>query len=147
MPSFQDILNTPATEIKPPEALPIGTYLAIVDGQPELAQRGKNNNNCAIFKLKPIQAQPDVDQQLLMQSLNGSSLQDKVIYHTLWLTDDSKWRCMQFLADHLGIEKGKKTLGEMIPEAMGKQVLVTLSHYTTQDGKRVGHQVKDTAKV
>ena len=124
MANFQDVLNKPAAEIEPPKALPVGTYLCIVDGQPEIVQRGKNNNYCAIFKLKPAQAQPDVDQQALMQTLKGSALQDKRINHTLWITDDAAWRLDQFLADHLGIDKGKKTLGEMIPEAAGKQVLV-----------------------
>jgi len=147
MTSFQDVLNKPAAEIEPPKALPIGTYLCLVDGAPEIAQRGKNNNYCAIFKLKPVQPQPDVDQAALADTLKGAALADKKINHTLWITDDAAWRLDQFLAEHLGIDKGKKTLGEMIPESAGKQVLVTLGHRASEDGKQVYHEVKATAHV
>ena len=147
MASFQDVLNKPAAEIEPPKALPVGTYLCLVNGQPEITQRGKNNNYCAIFKLKPVQAQQDVDQSALSETLKGAGLGDKNINHTLWITDDAAWRLDQFLAEHLGIDKGTKTLGEMIPEAMGKQVLVTLGHRASDDGKQVFAEVKGTARV
>ena len=147
MASFQDVLNKPAAEIEPPKALPVGTYLCLVDGQPEITQRGKNNNYCAIFKLKIAQAQPDVDQQALQETLKGGSLQDKRLNHTLWITDDAAWRLDQFLAEHLGIEKGKKTLGEMVPEAAGRQVYVTIGHRASEDGKQIYAEVKNTAKV
>ena len=147
MASFQDVLNKPASSIEPPAALPVGTYLCLVDGQPEITQKGKNNNYCAIFSLKPVQAQTDVDQAALQTALKGAALQDKKIRHTLWITEDAAWRLDQFLAEHLLIEKGTKTLGEMVPEAMGKQVLVTLSHTTSDDGKQVFAQVKSTAAV
>ncbi len=147
MANFQDILNKPAAEVEPPKALPTGTYLCLVDGAPEIAQRGKNNNYCAIFKLKPVQAQADVDQQSLAETLNGSSLSEKKINHTLWITDDALWRLDQFLAEHLGIPKGTKTVGEMIPEAPGKQVVVTLGHRASDDGKQVYAEVKGTAHI
>ena len=147
MASFQDVLNKPAASIEPPSALPVGTYLCLVDGQPEIAQKGKNNNTCVIFGLKPVQAQADVDQTALQTALKGAALADKKIRHTLWVTDDAAWRLGQFLNDHLGIDKGSKSLGECIPESMGKQVLVTLSHTTSEDGKQIFAQVKNTAKV
>ena len=143
--SFQDILSKPADYIKAPVALPVGTYLALVDGQPEFAKVGQNNTDCVNFNLKPIQPQGDVDQKQLLEALNGQSLQDKKIRHRLFVTPDSAWRLKQFLAEHLGIPV--TNLGAMIPEAMGKQVMVTLGHQASQDGTQVYQVVKSTAKV
>jgi hypothetical protein len=147
MASFSDVLNKPSTAVEAPKALPVGTYLCIVSGQPEIVQRGQKGNHCVDFNLQCAQAQPDVDQQALIDSLKGASLSDKKIRHTLWVTDDAAWRLKQFLVDHLGVEEGSKTLGEMIPESMGKQVLVTLGHRASQDGTQIYAEVKGTAKV
>ena len=38
--SFEEILTMQLEEIKPPQALPVGTYLCIVDGLPEITQLG-----------------------------------------------------------------------------------------------------------
>lgn len=148
MANFQDILSKPAAQIEPPKPLPVGTYLCIIDGQPEFAKIGKDQTDCLNFKLKPMQALPDVDQTALQESLSaGQSLSDKSIRHRLFLTEASIWRLKQFLVDHLGIEEGSKTLGELIPEAQGRQVNVSLGHRVSDDGQQVFTEVKGTAKV
>jgi len=143
--SFADILNRPADEIEAPKALPVGTYLCIVDGQPEFAKIGKNNTDCVNFNLKPVQPGPDVDQKALQDTLNGQSLSDKKIRHRLFVTPDSAWRLKQFLNEHLGVPV--TNLGAMIPEAMGRQVMVTLGHQASDDGTQIYQVVKATAKV
>jgi len=145
MASFQEILNQPANA-EPPSALPVGTYLMIVDGQPEIAQKGKNNNSCVMFNLKPIQAQGDVDQQALMDALKDKTLADKKVKHTMWLTDDAAWRLDRFFED-LGLDRTQGNRSQLIGQSMGRQVLVTLSHTTSEDGKQIFAQVKNTAKV
>jgi hypothetical protein len=143
-PSFQDILSETAIA-EPPAALPVGEYLAIVDGPAEITEVGKNNYKAAIFNMKPIQAQSTVDQSALLEALNGSSLQDKKIRYTMWLTPDARWRLDAFLG-HLGVKEGISR-GERIAEAMGKQVLITVGHRTGNDGKQVFADIKSTAKV
>lgn len=147
MSSFQDILNKPAAEIEAPKPLPVGTYLALVDGQPEFNKIGKNNTDCVEFKLKLAQAGDDVDQAILLEQLKGKPLSEKSIKHRLFITEDAVWRLKKFLVEDLGIEEGTRGLGEMIPEAMGKQVYVTLGHRPSDDGKQIYMEVKDTAKV
>ena len=51
--------------------------------------------------------------------------------------------------NHLGIEfdESKTTLGQAIPEAMGKQVIIELGHQASQDGTQIFNVVKSTAKV
>lgn len=147
MPDFRELLKTKAADIKPPEALPVGTYLCLVDGQAELTTKGKNNNGCAIFKLKFMQPQGDVDQTQLVTILNGKALSEKFIRHTLWITDDSLWRLDNFLANDLGIDKGDKDTGQMIPEAPGRQVMVTIGHRPSDDGKQIYMEIKSTAHI
>lgn len=146
MPSFQDVLNKPAADVKAPSPLPVGTYLCLVDGPGEFGKIGQKQTDCINWKLKPMQAQDDVNQADLATALNGAALQDKVIRHRSFITEESVWRLKQFL-EHLGIEEGSKSLGEMIPEAQGKQVLATVGHRTSEDGTQVFQEVKATAKV
>lgn len=147
MTSFTDILNKPAAAIEPPKPLPVGTYLAIVDGPGELAKIGKDQTDCVNFKLKLMQAQPDVDQGALQEALNGASLADKSVRHRLFITQASVWRLKQFLVEHLGIDDTGKSLGELLPEAPGRQVMVTLGHRASDDGQQIFTEVKGTAKV
>lgn len=152
MANFQDILNKPASAIEPPKPIPPGTYLGIVDGQPEFAKIGKNQTDCVNFKVKLVQAQEDVSQDDLQTALTradgvAKSLGDIKLTVRQFLTEDSVWRLKQFLVDHLGIEDDGKSLGQMIPETMGKQVLLTIGHRPSEDGTQVFTDVKGTAKV
>ena len=147
MTSFQDILNKPAADIEAPKPLPVGTYLCIVNGQPEHKQMGKNNTDCFEFNLQFLQAGQDVDQQALLETLKGKNLNERSLKHRLFVTDDSVWRLKEFLVDDLGIEQGTRGLGEMIPEAMGRQCYVTIGHRAGEDGKQIYMDIKDTAKV
>ena len=143
--SFTDILDMPIEDIKEPKALPPGTYLTIVDGQPEYAKVGQNQTECVNFNLKPLQAGPDVDPSQLAEVLDGANLQDKKIRHRIFLTDESKHRAKKFLLNDLGLHPS--TIRQMVQEAMGKQVMVKLVHQASQDGTQVYHQVQSTAKV
>jgi hypothetical protein len=97
------------------------------------------------FNLKPVQAGKDVDQAQLKEVLNGDALQDKKIRHRLFITNDSKHRLKKFLVDDLGVEPSN--FRQMIPESMGKQVMVTLTHQSSADGTTVYTNVKSTARV
>ena len=147
MVAFQDILSMPLDDIKPPKPLPIGEYLGLIDGVPEITQRGKNNNHCVVFPIRL--AQPvRVDPGALTEALDGKSLSDVKLNHTLWLTPDSVHRMKAFLVDHLGIEA--KNLQEAIGQAPGKQLMVSIGHYVTSkegEAPRVGMEIKATAKA
>lgn len=151
--NFTDVLSKPAAEVIPPRPLPVGTYLAIVDGQPEITKVGKNQTDCINFHMKLMQAQGDVDQAALVEALNGKALADYKVKHTLWGTNDPskietvRYFITEFLSNDLGIEKGDRTIGQMLPEAMGKQVLLTIGHRPSEDGKIIYLEVKGTAKV
>jgi hypothetical protein len=75
--SFQEILAMRMSEIKAPQALPTGTYLMLVDGQPVFDKAGANQTDCVDFSFKPLQAQDDVDTKQLTEVLNGDALSDR----------------------------------------------------------------------
>ena len=145
MANFSDILNKPMDQIEPPVPLPVGTYLCLVDGQPEPKELGKNNTPAVIFNLKFCQAQGDVDQHALMEALKGKPLTERFIQHTLWL-DDNPWRLKQFLKDHLRLTDATTPL-EALAQASGRQVLVNLGHRTSDDGTAIYMNIKSTAAV
>jgi hypothetical protein len=142
--NFQDILNKPIDQIEAPKALPMGTYLCLVDGQPEQTTIGKNNTPCINFNLKPVQA-VKVDDAELQKVLNGKALQDMKIRHRLFVTADAAYRLKSFLIDTLGIDP--KPIIQMLPESMGKQLYVDLGHRSSDDGTQIFNDVKGTAKV
>jgi hypothetical protein len=145
MANFSDILNKRMDEIEPPVPLPVGTYLCLVDGQPEPKELGKNNTPAVIFNLKFCQALPDVDQRALQDALKGKNLSDRSIQHTLWL-DDNPWKLKQFLKDHLRLTDATTPL-EAMSQAPGRQVMVNLGHRASEDGNAIYMNIKSTAAV
>jgi hypothetical protein len=145
--NFMEILNKPFDDIKPPKPLPVGTYLCLVDGQPDYRRLGKDQNGAAIFKFKPIQADADVDQADLLEALEGKALSEVSFQTTFWITEKALYRLKDFLNNALGIEGNGRQLPEVIPEAAGKQVKVTIGHRPGDDGKAMYADVKGFARV
>lgn len=146
MANFQDILNQKAADVEAPVPLPIGTYLGVVDGLPEFSKIGTKQTDCVNFKCKLMQAQPDVDQAQMLEALKGKALSDRYLTVRQFITEDAKWRLRKFLED-CGLELGTKSLGELIPEAAGRQVLLSVGHRPSEDGTQIFMDVKGTAKV
>lgn len=144
MANFSDVLNRPAASIERPKPLPVGTYHCIVDGPGEQAEVGQKKTEAIIFKLRPLSAGPDVDAGALAEA---GGVVGKTIRHTMYITSDAAWRLKQFLVDHLGIEAGSKTLGELVSEAPGRQVSVAIKHRAAQDGSAIYAEVASTAKI
>lgn len=143
MPSFEEIMRMPASDIKPPEAYPVGTYHCLVDGPPEKGKSSKKETDFLEFKLKILRPMEDVNGE----AAAAQQVVGKTLRHQIYITDGSAYRLIDFLCDHLGIEKAGKSPSELVAEAPGKQVLVKVKHEPSQDGTRVFHRVESTAKV
>ena len=142
---FQDILNKPVGDIERPKPYPVGSYVAIVEGLPKFEKVGENQTNCADFTLKLLQPGEDVDKLALMETpINGKSIR-----HRVFLTEDSLWRAKKFLVDDLQIddEGGRKSLTQLLNEAPGRQVMITIRHRPAKDGSVVYSEIAQTAKV
>jgi hypothetical protein len=148
MPSFEEILSRPASENKPPEALPVGTYHCLVDGPPNRGKSSQKQTDFLQFKFKILSAMQDVDAKAAAEQ----QVVGKFITNDYYITDGATYRCQDMLVDDLGIELsdgsgGEKSLSQLVAEAPGKQVLVKIKHDLSQDGKRKFHRVDSTAHV
>jgi hypothetical protein len=149
MANFTDILNKPAESIEKPKQRPPGTYLCIVNGPHRMKE--VNDKPVVSVNFKTMQAQEDVDQAALAEA---GGVGNTVTQDYFLLTNDgndNSWGLLQFLENHLGIEKAGKSLAQMLAEAPGKQVLVNVAHEMYVDKKTnepaIAVRVKNTAKV
>jgi hypothetical protein len=141
MASFEEILNMPGSEIKPPAAYPVGTYHCIIDGPPENGQSSQKGTDYFRFKYKILGIDKDVNpQEAAEQQVVG-----KVFTSDFYVADGITWRLTEMLVN-CGIDE-KLPLKQMIAEAPGKQLWVKLRHEPSQDGKRVFHRLDSTAHV
>jgi hypothetical protein len=142
--SFEEILKMPASEIKPPQAFPVGTYHCLVDGPPTSGKSSQKQTDFLQFKFKILAPMKDVDAATAAEQ----QVVGRIITNDYYITETAVWRLTDFLTESLGIEieDGMK-LEELVAQAPGKQVLVKLRHEASQDGKRVYHRVADTAHV
>ena len=148
MASFEEILKRKSSDIKPPEAYPVGTYHCLVDGPPTPGKSSQKQTDFLKYKFKILSVMQDVDAaKAAEQQVVG-----KMIESDFYITDAAVWRLKEMLVDHLGIEDKagtpqEKDLMEMVAESPGRQVLVKLKHEISQDGKRVFHRLDSTAHV
>jgi len=149
MASFVDILNKPAETIEKPKQRPPGTYLCIVNGPHK--QREINDKPVVDIAFKTMQAQDDVDQSALAEAGGVGNTVTQSFFLTTNDGNDNSWGLLNFLENHLGIEKTGKSLAQMLAEAPGKQVLVNVAHEMYVDKKTnepaIAIRVKNTAKV
>lgn len=128
MPNFEELLSKPADEIVKPLPLPEGSYL----GQTvkyEIREQATPKDTAAPVKavcdlsVTLNQALDDVDAEDMAAFLeNGQTIEGRSYKYTLWLTSDAQYRVIE-LADALGIKTSGKTLGEILPEFVGKDVM------------------------
>lgn len=141
MASFEEILTKPASEIKAPDALPVGTYHCIVEGPPEQGKSSQKGTDYLEFKFKIMSPMDDVNAaEAAEQQVVG-----KIIRQQYYITDGASWRIVEFLRDSLGIPE--TNIKEMMMQAPNKSVLVKLRHEASPDGKRRFHRVESTAHV
>ena len=143
---FQDILNTPLKEIERPKPYPVGSYIALVEGLPSFDKVGENQTPCVDFNLRFLSANDDVDK---LQLVEAGGINGKAIRHRLFLTKDAAWRLKKFLIDDLQLDDadGTKTPTQVINEAPGRQVMITIRHRPSKDGTVVYSEIAQTAKV
>ncbi len=144
MANFADALNRKADDVEKPKPLPVGTYLCTIAGPPEMKEIGQNNTPAAIFAVKVVAPQGDVDMEAL-NAMGGAA--GKSLRQTFFLTEDALYRLKDFLTEACGIEANGRTLGEMIPDAVNRQFLATVKHRPSPDGTQIYAEIGTTARA
>lgn len=158
MVDFNSVLAKASDQIEKPKAKPVGTYLAIVQGLPlqrEVKPRdGGEDMGVIQFKLKLISPMSDVDMDQLSDHPPipewGPMNQDIFIH-----TEAGIYGLKKFLVNTLGVEPGEgkhvKTIGQMLAEAPGRQLLVKTKHVPYQDRQTgetdIASNIESTAHV
>lgn len=141
--NFSDVLNKKLDTIEKPKPLPVGTYIGVINGAPEIKPRGQNNTLSAEFKIKILQADEDVDQDALQER---GGIKEAELRHTLWLTEDAAWRAKQFV-EFCGVDPDGITLGEALSQCMGCQLRLKIIHRPSQDGTELYANIDKIAAV
>jgi hypothetical protein len=131
MANFTDILNKPAESVEKPKPRPVGTYLCIVDGPHKQRDvKGKDGTEYPVvgFTLKTMQAQDDVNQTELAEAGGVGNKMNHDFFLANAEGQVNDYPLVNFLENHLGIERTGKSIAQMLAEAPGKQVLATIKH-------------------
>lgn len=149
-PSFSPILDKQPSAIERPKPIPVGSYLAVIQGQPKLDKSTKKQTPYVEFTMKFLQAQDDVDADDLAHALTKPSgekkaLTDVTMRNTFYLTEDAAWRLKQFLVRDLKMEDDNRSLAQMIAETAGMQVIVVVKHRASDDGETTFAEIGATA--
>lgn len=134
-PNFNEVLSKKYEEVEKPKPRPLGSYLAAIQGVPEQREiSSKNGDMIALaFKCK-IMAAVQVDDQEALADQGDIMLWPPMSHDVFIHSPEGQWQLRQFLTETLGIEGEGKSLGEMVSESPGKQLLITLKHepYTSK---------------
>lgn len=140
-PDLNSLLSRPASEFKAPPALPAGTWEAIV-GQPEFGKSSKKKTDYVRYPLTATSPTDDVDQDALQDlEFNGKKLGRGVDFY---LTEDALYRLTDFLKS-LGLDVENASLTELIPQAVGQPVLVSVTVAMATDGS--GKEYNEVGRV
>jgi hypothetical protein len=151
-PSFESILDTPASEVTRPKPIPQGTYLGMVKGLPRYDKSAKKGTPYSEYVIQLIEAQDDVDDDALGEALtkgNGDiiPLRDRSQRITFYHTPDALWRLVKFLKD-LGLEaEDGVTVGQLEEQAPGRQLYLHIKHTPSDDGETMYATIDKTAPV
>lgn len=150
MASFEEILKRKYSEFKPPQPFPVGMYHCLIEGQPTPGKSSQKGTDFLRFQFKILKAMDGVDQALAAEM----QVVGKLIPCEYYITDAASNRCTEMLVEHAGIDPGgepgsptEKSLEELLAEAPGRQLMVTIKHEFSPDGKRVYSRVASTAHV
>jgi hypothetical protein len=154
--TFSSVLDMPSSEVERiAKPLPVGSYLAVVQGQPKIDKSSKKQTEYSEYTMKILEALDDVDEDALgeyLTAMDGSKkrLTDCTIRNTYYHTENSIGRLATFF-DHLdGITPDKAgdvdaSLRQRMGETAGKQCVIHIKHEPFQSGEGVRAVVASTS--
>lgn len=141
---FSSILDKAPADVKPPETLPVGSYLCTVQGLPRHDKSTKKGTPFIEYTLIIQQPMDDVDED----ALNAfGDVKGKPIKATFYDTEQAGYRIKEFF-EHCGLDtESVDTLRELVDSPNGCQVIAHLKHEASDDGKRTFARLAGTAPV
>lgn len=143
---FADVLDMPAEDIKPPKQLPMGEYIFLIEGQPELkdVERDTGSVKVATYQCRPLQPMGSVDMEALGEYGWPTDRKQRLEF---WLAEESLQRFKDFVNNTLGKDTTGMTVRQMLAAGAGGQFIGTIKHVPSKDGQRFFANITSTAKV
>lgn len=142
--SFSSILDKAPADVKPPETLPVGSYLCVVQGMPRYDKSTKKGTPFVEYTLIIQQAMDDVDADDLAAF---GDVKGKPIKATYYDTESAGYRIKEFF-EHCGLDvEAVESLRELVDQPNGCQVIAYMKHEASDDGKRTFARLAGTAPV
>lgn len=146
MADFTSVLNQPIGSVERPKILPPGNYIATVVETPKLVEVGKDKLPTVQFLLKVLQPVGEVDMEAF-QAAMASSNNGVVLNHKRFVqTQQGQFALQEMLKAVFDAPEGM-VFGEALAQCVGKQVIATVKHTPSTDGKQLYANVDDMAKA
>jgi hypothetical protein len=147
MANFQDILNRPSEEIKPPVQLPMGSYHTIIMGLPEQGKSSKKKTPQLKFVHKIIAPLDDVDPEAITEfEADGDKIAGQEVENILYVTDKSANMLKEFIIN-CGIDLAGRTMMEGLDDIPNAEIGIHIKHESSEDGKRTFAKVDSTFRI
>lgn len=139
---MKSLLSRPAGNAPKPQALPVGNYGGKITKY-EYDNKNKNNTPYARYQVILNQWPDNVteDEKVMVDGEGVSKpidLTKRSLRKDFYLTDDAFWRLDEFLKT-MGLEGG--SYEELIPKAVGMDVIVEVQQYVNQTTSEIGNQL------
>lgn len=132
MTDFNSLLDMSAEDATPPKPLPSGEYTFRVKNY-EFGESSQKHTPYVRYLLQPLSAGEDVDEELLAEV---DDWQNKTKQVTFYLTENAIFMLRDFLENACGLEIAGRSFKELIPEAVGMEVIGTVSVETNAQTER-----------
>lgn len=130
MPDFDNLLDAPVGDFKPPITVPPGHYKLRVDKH-EMVKSGKKGTPGVRFHFNIVSALDDVDADDLAQV---KDIQKKNLREDFWLVEDAMFRLNDFFKA-CGLETEGKSTRRLLSDAVGNYVIGNVVNELPRDAK------------
>lgn len=149
--NIASVLDAPASEIKQPPALPVGSYIGRVQGLPRYDKSANKGTPFIEFTVILVSALEDVDEDDLKAVLNppdgpSKQLKDFQYRRTFYYKEEDKsslWRFKKFI-EHCGFDPDEGTPRQQAESVINSEVGIHLKHTPSQDGESVYAEIDKT---
>ncbi len=143
---FTALLNMDAENAVRPPAMPSGTYLCLIEAQEAVLSQKKNTPGIQ-FTLTRFEPQADVDTDKWQEYCSSPVIDPQRVSRneTFWLTPTAMWRLKDFCVKAGAQPTGP--MGKLVSDAIGQQVLASVSQTVGSDGESVYNNIDGFAAV
>ncbi|MGW8177686.1 MAG: hypothetical protein ACWGQW_02660 [bacterium] len=131
---FSDLLNTSAEDAVRPPARPGGTYRATFKSSADTISSKKRTKGLE-FTFSDLEPLSDVDQAAWDNYVSSPAVkpEEDTMTDTFWITQKSLYRIREF-CEACGVDPKGKTLIQMVADALGERVLLTVQQTVGEKG-------------